>query len=568
MQAPPPPTRRRGALARYAPFLAVAVIIALVVVFIGGRDSDKSKPKVSTANTKRSASRLPITYFQAKAAGTVAKYNWGPHCDTTTGLIAIPILHAAPCVPVFTGKNNGASAPGVSSDSITIVYYVPKPDPQFDVLLKQVGAYDSPNELIQGVRDYIEIFSALHETYGRKVRLVLLHGTGLSTDETAARADAIKAAEELHAFAVINGPTQTKAFADELTSRGVMCVGTCLLAQPQGFFASHPGLFPVAPLPEQPADATVELIDKQLKGKNAQYAGDPKFKSQARRYALLTYDTPDSQYKPVWDRFVKKLKDIGIPLVAHVSYFLNLAKTQEDARTIVTKLKSSGATTVIFSGDPILPIYFTQEATKQNYRPEWIISGTVYADTAVFARRFDQSQWAHALGIGIVPVLPPKKEQDNYTVHEWWFNTPPPNLNTSGIVSANIDLLFTGIQLAGPDLNERNFRDALWSLPLPKETPKGLGTILTWGKHGLWPGVDYGGLDNLNLIWWDPTTHGEDETGTIGNGNYRFVDNGRRFLPGHYPTAPIKFFDPTNTITRFTTAPPELQPKQYPKPKH
>ncbi|HEY5011451.1 MAG TPA: hypothetical protein VIK61_01940, partial [Acidimicrobiia bacterium] len=59
-----------------------------------------------------------------------------------------------------------------------------------------------------------------------------------------------------------------------------------------------------------------------------------------------------------------------------------------------------------------------------------------------------------------------------------------------------------------------------------------------------------------------------DETGNKGTGSYRFVDNGRRFLPGHWPTTPIKLFDPTDTITQFTSVPPELQAKQYPKPTH
>jgi hypothetical protein len=569
MQAPPPTTRRRGALARYAPFLVIALIIALVVVFLGGRASDKSKPKVRTANTKASASALPITYNQAKAAGTLAKYKWGPHCDTTTGFVAIPLLHRAPCVPAFTGNNGGATgAPGVSGDTINIVFYVPKPDPQFDVLAKRIGAYDAPAQLIQGVKDYFTIFEALHETYGRKVRLQLLHGTGLSSDATAARADAIKAAEEMHAFAVINGPTQTKAFAEELTSRGVMCVGLCLIAQPQGFYAAHPGIFGVGPLPEQPADVTVELIAKQLKGKNAVYAGDPKFKTEPRRFALLTYDTLDSQFKPVWDHFKKNLSDAGIPLVAHVSYFLDLTKTQEDARTIVTKLKASGATSVIFSGDPILPIFFTKEATKQNYHPEWIISGTVFADTAVFARGFDQSQWAHAFGIGLVAAQSPETQHDDYMLHEWWYNTPPPDMNTTAIVAGDVDLLFTGLQLAGPHLTVQSFSDGLRSQPVQPESPNGLDAIYSYGSHGLWPGIDFGGLDNYNLIWWDPTAKGQDETGNVGTGLYRYVDNARRFLPGHYPSDPIKFFDPTNTLTRFTTTPPELQPKQYPKPQH
>jgi hypothetical protein len=567
MQAPPPPTRQRSTLLRYAPFLAVAVIIAIVVVITSGRDSDNSKTKVTTGNTAGAKRVVPITYSEAKAAGTVDKYTWQKSCDTTTGNVSIPILNAAPCVPAYSGNNGGATgAPGVSADSINIVYYQSKPDPQFDVLAKQIGAYDSPESVVAGVKDYLKIFEGLYETYGRKINLIVMKGTGASDDATAARADAIKAASELHAFAVLNGPTQTPAFADELTSRGVMCVGNCLLAQPQGFFAAHPGLFLPAPLPEQPVDATVELIDKQLKGKNAEYAGDPKFKSEPRKFALLTYDTPDSQFKPVWDGFEQKLKNVDIPLATHVSYFLDLTKTQADARTIVTKLKASGATSVIFSGDPIMPIYFTQEATKQNYRPEWIMSGTVYADTNVFARGFDQSQWAHALGIGIVGPLSPQKEHGDYRLHEWWFDTPPPNSNTSGIVAIGENLLFTGIQLAGPHLTRDTFRDGLWARPLAKESANGLAPIYSYGKHGLWKGVDYGGLDNLNVLWWDPKAEGEDETGDIGVGAYRFIDNGRRFLPGKTPTDPIKFFDPANTITSFKTTPPELQPKQYPKP--
>ena len=491
MQAPPPTTRRRSPLLRYAPFLAVAVIIALVVIIAGGND-DKSKKKVSTTNTSDTSERVvPITYNEAKEAGTLDKYKWSKWCDTTTGYVALPILNAAPCVPEFTGDNGGATAPGVTADSINIVYYKAKPDPQFDTIAKRIGAYDEPDAVTQGVKDYQEIFAKTHELYGRKIVLKILQGTGNSSDATAARADAIKAADEMKAFAVVNGPTQTPAFADELTSRGVMCIGSCLLAQPQSFYEKHPGLFGTGPLPEQPADATVELVNKQLKGKNAEFAGDPKFQAEPRKFALLTYDTSDSQYKPVWDIFEKNLKAAGIPLAAHVSYFLDLTKTQEDARTIVTKLKASGATSVIFSGDPIMPIYFTQEATKQNYRPEWIISGTVYADTTVFARGFDQSQWSHAFGIGIVGAQQPKTEQNDYKLHEWWFGTAPPNSNTSGIVAGNENLLFTGLQLAGPDLTLENFSAGLRSQKPQPESPNGLAPIYSLGQarhlagHGL-----------------------------------------------------------------------------------
>ena len=168
---------------------------------------------------------MPITYNEAKAAGTLDKYTWQASCDPTTGLVAIPMLHAAPCVPKFTGTNSGASAPGVSSSSINIVFYVAKPDPQFDILAKRVGAYDSPEQILQGVKDYIEDLRE-DSTRPTGARSTSCSCTAPERRPTPPRrADAIKAAVEMHAFAVVNGPTQTKAFADELTSRGVMCVG-------------------------------------------------------------------------------------------------------------------------------------------------------------------------------------------------------------------------------------------------------------------------------------------------------------------------------------------------------
>ena len=53
-----------------------------------------------------------------------------------------------------------------------------------------------------------------------------------------------------------------------------------------------------------------------------------------------------------------------------------------------------------------------------------------------------------------------------------------------------------------------------------------------------------------------------------GKGMYRYVDNGRRFLPGKIPTAPIKFFDPPDTITRFTSVPAEMQAADVPEAAH
>ena len=104
--------------------------------------------------------------------------------------------------------------------------------------------------------------------------------------------------------------------------------------------------------------------------------------------------------------------------------------------------------------------------------------------------------------------------------------------------------------------------------PAPPNHRNGLKTIISYGNHDLWPGTDSGGLDNLNLIWWDPNATAEDETGnSTARAMYRLVDGGRRYLPGQWPTEPIKLFDPAghdHGLRRPT--PPELQPKEYPTP--
>ena len=69
---------------------------------------------------------------------------------------------------------------------------------------------------------------------------------------------------------------------------------------------------------------------------------------------------------------------------------------------MITKLKDAGVTTIIYTGDPLMPASFTKEATAQDYHPEWIIGPTVLADTTIFGRTYDQAQWAHAFGVDLV----------------------------------------------------------------------------------------------------------------------------------------------------------------------
>src|ERR1039457_2513124 len=102
-------------LVRYLPFLAVIVAIAVIAAVAPG----------ATGSSPRAVSSIgprPLTFDQARTQGV--KVNWGPNCDTTTGRVAVPLSYAPPCVQPWRGGNNGgATAPGVTSDSLTLAVY-------------------------------------------------------------------------------------------------------------------------------------------------------------------------------------------------------------------------------------------------------------------------------------------------------------------------------------------------------------------------------------------------------------------------------------------------------------
>lgn len=558
MAAQPGPPR--SALKRYLPLivvLAVAAIVIGIVVAVGG---DDKKTASTSSSSGAGVAKGPVpTYAAAQADGTVNSLNWGPNCDMTTGRLKIPAHDAPPCVPVFTGDNGGDVDPdhGVTKDTIRIARYVAPPDPAGDFLAQSIGLYDSPDQVKATNAGFMSEFSKRVELYGRKIELVDLNGTGNSSDEQAAQADAEKA-KELKVFAVLGGPSQTKSFAQTLANEGILCVGSCLVAQSGEFYkASAPYLWPGIE-PDQASALNVEFVKKQLVGKNAEFAGDPKYVSKPRTFVILSYDTPTGQFKAVWDKWKADLEAATGQQVQQVNYYLQVATVQADAQVIVQKLKAIDASTVIFTGDPFTPIYFTQEATKQGYFPEWVLSGTVFADTTAFARQFDQQQWAHAFGMSLVPTRIPRNLGDAFqTYTECGTQPPPPAQNAQAIVYANWNLLMTGISLAGPKLTAENFQAGLFAAPLPQRDPGNLLPSTSYGDHGIWPaGTDFGGGDDTGLVWWDPKATGEDETGkTNATGEYRFMNGGARFRPGEIPTAPMALFKTDNTVTYFVDGP-------------
>ena len=97
-----------------------------------------------------------------------------------------------------------------------------------------------------------------------------------------------------------------------------------------------------------------------------------------------------------------------------------------DSTGLIAKLKAAGVTSVIFSGDPVAPGPLTTAATNQDYFPEWIISGAALTDTAIFARTYDQRQWAHAFGVSFGAARTDPRVSGAIYLYDWFFGKNPP----------------------------------------------------------------------------------------------------------------------------------------------
>src|SRR4029079_19301877 len=78
-------------------------------------------------------------------------------------------------------------------------------------------------------------------------------------------------------------------------------------------------------------------------------------------------------------------------------------------------------------------------------------------------------------------------------------------------------------------------------------------------------GDDYYGIDDFTEIWWDTSVSGPDEIHQQGQGLMEFVDGGKRYRPGEWPSD-LRVFDKNGAVSLYTELPAAETPKDYPSP--
>ncbi len=498
-----------------------------------------------TANDARDDLLPGVMFYEEAVTRCIADdIDWGERCDEETGRLKLPTSIPPACFAPFEGDNGGATARGVTEDSINIVYWRwMEDDFILNYITGPIANDDSNSDAEESLRGMLEYYETYYETYGRSVNLIFYEGTGLISDAVSARADAVKIAEEYDPFMVWNGPTLTNAFEDELVSRGIACL-SCGPSQTIEYYRENDPLAWAFGMSGVQANLLAsEYVGKQLAGRNAVYAGDSDYQNSPRVFGRLWIESGEASVENETE-FQELLAGYGVDVIESVAFTLDPASLQEQASSAIAKFKASGVTTVMFSGDPISPRDFTREATAQGYFPEWVHIGSVLADTNIFARTYDQDQWANAFGITTLAARVDPTISGAPFRYKWFFGEPAPADDSLGVIDPWPATFYPIIQGIGPNLTYENWKEALDTAdPTPQTLTSG---SFSWGVTGRWPAeleYDFFGGDDITVFWWDTTKEGLDEADTLAPGMYFFADGGQRYLLGEIPEEDIVLFD-------------------------
>ena len=479
------------------------------------------------------------------AQGTAAvEFGKGAHCRPDGRQVAIERV-APPCANWLSKDNGGATSQGVTKDKIVVVRYVAQSDPATDAILRSAKLSDEDAVVKRAYQALFKYYNQHWETYGREVVFQDFPASAPSENDEAAKADAVRIATEIKPFAVWGGP---KAFASEIVSRNIVCICTVTLSS-EYYQSLPPYMFGSLPTSTEYSQQLGEFIGKKLNNRPALYTGTGFSDQQKakRKFGLIylegTRGKVDPEGKRAKDSMVAAMAKYGAAFGSNdvIGYTYDPGRNQQDITTMMARLKGDGVTTVLMFADPLSPILITGEATRQQYNPEWIITGSGLTDTTSAARLYDQAQWQHTFGISPLWVTwnTPDKSYGYREAHHGDPGLAPGDEGVLINIYAQIPrVLFTGIHMAGPKLTPGSFAAGMLAYPKSGGTPS---TPLMYFTRE-YPTA----IKDFVEVYYDAQRQGADERGLRGPGMVMKVNGGKRYLPGQWDTSPVKAFnDPT-----------------------
>jgi hypothetical protein len=299
------------------------------------------------------------------------------------------------------------------------------------------------------------------------------------------------------------------------------------------------------------------FLSNSLSGRKARWAGDEELASKKRVFGLVI---PEGVVDV--GLFTSLMKRYGgTQPVESVTYDPDAEPAQVDevAKTLVARLQQKGVTSVIIFANNTTVKSLTTAATANDFNPEWIVTGYQFQDFDGFARGYDQQQFAHAFGLGVLTpqAIPDPNKPPPLGQFEWYWGKSKGT--TAATTVGWMSFIYGAIQYAGPKLDAGNVQRGLFSVPAAGGASNDTVSYQTgYGRTVGLPYDEYLGLgSDVAMIWWNPDLQ-TDGTNAVANfpgkGRFMYLNDGKRFSFGEFPKAEPKFFDESASIYQY---PPE-----------
>lgn len=453
----------------------------------GGSSGSGTNSKTG-ANKSGTGAQQPGASVPANATGAPTLAGCGAHQVASDP-------YSPPCIK-FSGANGGATAKGVSGDTITVAVRIEAFNSGMVDAISEAAGADLPAEDESDIRrtldGLVEFFNRTYQFYGRKLKLEIYNGRGdvlkevLGGGVEGAQNDALKVGEEIKAFADISAITPP--YIDALASRKVIAIGAPYLSR-DWMKAREPYVWSQFIDCSSIAENSTSYYLSRFANKPAVNAGGA-LTDLPRKLGIITPNS--SWYKDCLRDGLNTLRNGGVEPGLVESYVPDLTSMTTQSATLIPKLQQAGITTVACFCDPLLLAVLTAKASEQQYYPEWLNTGVALTDQDIVGQLFAAEQWKRSIGPSYAGATQPQGRGVGYQAYRA-VRKDEPSIGVD-LIYAQLQILAIGIQMAGPNLNPDTFADGM------RKYPTSSGPLGTW-KFG--PN-DYTTAQDSREIYWDP----------------------------------------------------------------
>ncbi len=418
-------------------------------------------------------------------------------------------LLSPPCVAFFEGDNGGVTAKGVTRDEVAVVMYVggdANTDSDFRRVIDCATVPDSSdNGRNLACAAYMRYFNSRYQTYNRIVHLYANHAAPHADYDA-----------QYKPFATV----ATDILADKKT------LGVLYDSQYRKRYQDKaPYMIGFRADVEDQARISASYVCLKLKGRLAQYAGDPLLKERTRKFGIF-HDSQDG-----WNLLGPEIRS---QCDLNVTVYSNQSGSAQATTTNLAQFKQDNVTTVMPILSRIALVQATNIATNLGYFPEWALPGSRDLggpDKNVEARFANPAQWGSAFGITFDYRRDSIPEQNWYRAYkEGCPRCAEPATSAGGGSVAELydqlTMLFYGIQAGGPRLSAESIDKGLHAIP-PNGSPS------PYKPAAYFSTGNYTFLKDATAIWWDQSGT---PPGSQTAGCYRLLQEGKRYRNGEWTT--------------------------------